>query len=150
MIVSDNGSEFTGNAILGWTDQARVELHYCPWQADAKRLHRELQRPPAVTNCSMRRATCLRSSVFRLLRVTFLVTTARMPELLGGYPWTSLRQRENAGHIPLQAWLYTIYSIKSIGSISVNAAELEVLFNILKDIMIICSFLFLDTGSQNT
>jgi len=28
MIVSDNGSEFTGNAILAWADQARVEWHY--------------------------------------------------------------------------------------------------------------------------
>jgi putative transposase len=28
MIVSDNGSEFTGNAILAWADQAHVEWHY--------------------------------------------------------------------------------------------------------------------------
>jgi putative transposase len=28
MIVSDNGSEFTSNAILGWADKARVEWHY--------------------------------------------------------------------------------------------------------------------------
>lgn len=28
MIVSDNGSEFTSNAILGWADVARVEWHY--------------------------------------------------------------------------------------------------------------------------
>ena len=28
MIVSDNGSEFTSNAILSWADQARVEWHY--------------------------------------------------------------------------------------------------------------------------
>lgn len=28
MIVSDNGSEFTSNAILGWADQIRVEWHY--------------------------------------------------------------------------------------------------------------------------
>jgi transposase InsO family protein len=28
MIASHNGSEFTGNAILGWTDQTRVEWHY--------------------------------------------------------------------------------------------------------------------------
>lgn len=27
MIVSDNGSEFTSNAILAWTDQNRVEWH---------------------------------------------------------------------------------------------------------------------------
>jgi len=28
MIVSDNGSEFTSNAILAWADQAKVEWHY--------------------------------------------------------------------------------------------------------------------------
>ena len=28
MIVSDNGSEFTSNAILAWADQVRVEWHY--------------------------------------------------------------------------------------------------------------------------
>ena len=28
MIVSDNGSEFTSNAILAWADQNRVERHY--------------------------------------------------------------------------------------------------------------------------
>jgi putative transposase len=28
MIVSDNGSEFTSNAILAWADRTRVEWHY--------------------------------------------------------------------------------------------------------------------------
>lgn len=28
MIVSDNGSEFTSNAILGWADDTKVEWHY--------------------------------------------------------------------------------------------------------------------------
>jgi putative transposase len=28
MIVSDNGSEFTSNAILAWADQNRIEWHY--------------------------------------------------------------------------------------------------------------------------
>ncbi|RWM12897.1 DDE-type integrase/transposase/recombinase, partial [Mesorhizobium sp.] len=28
MIVSDNGSEFTSNAILAWADQNRVQWHY--------------------------------------------------------------------------------------------------------------------------
>ncbi len=28
MVVSDNGSEFTSNAILTWADQSRVEWHY--------------------------------------------------------------------------------------------------------------------------
>lgn len=28
MIVSDNGTEFTSNAILGWTDETGVEWHY--------------------------------------------------------------------------------------------------------------------------
>lgn len=38
MIVSDNGSEFTSNAILSWADQNRVEWHYIapgkPMQTD--------------------------------------------------------------------------------------------------------------------
>jgi putative transposase len=40
MIVSDNGSEFTSNAILGMgrSGACRVALH-CPRQADAERLH---------------------------------------------------------------------------------------------------------------
>jgi transposase InsO family protein len=28
MIVSDNGSDFTSNAILQWTDEVKVEWHY--------------------------------------------------------------------------------------------------------------------------
>jgi putative transposase len=28
MVVSDNGSEFTSNAILRWADEARVDWHY--------------------------------------------------------------------------------------------------------------------------
>ena len=28
MVVSDNGSEFTSNAILTWADQSRVAWHY--------------------------------------------------------------------------------------------------------------------------
>jgi len=28
MIVSDNGSEFTSNAILHWADRTKVEWHY--------------------------------------------------------------------------------------------------------------------------
>ena len=28
MIVSDNGSEFTSNAILQWTDRGKVDWHY--------------------------------------------------------------------------------------------------------------------------
>ncbi len=60
MIVSDNGSELTSNAILAWADLARVEWHYIAplpdsglqanrdrGQADAERLHRVLQRPLA-------------------------------------------------------------------------------------------------------
>ena len=115
MIVSDNGSEFTGNAILGGPTRPASSGTTLPPASRCKTASSRAATAAGVTNCSMRRATCLRSSVFRLLRVTFLVTTARMPELLGGNPWTSLRQRENAGHIPLLAWLHTIYSIKSIG-----------------------------------
>ena len=28
MIVSDNGTEFTSNAILRWADEMRVDWHY--------------------------------------------------------------------------------------------------------------------------
>jgi putative transposase len=28
MVVSDNGSELTGNAILTWADHTRVDRHY--------------------------------------------------------------------------------------------------------------------------
>jgi putative transposase len=42
MVVSDNGSELTSNAILTWADQARVEWHYIAPQTYAERLHREL------------------------------------------------------------------------------------------------------------
>jgi len=38
MIVSDNGSEYTSNAILAWADQNKVEWHYIapgkPMQTD--------------------------------------------------------------------------------------------------------------------
>jgi len=55
MIVSDNGSEFTSNAILAWADQAHVEWHYIapgkPMQNHASRnscgIHRVVQRSPA-------------------------------------------------------------------------------------------------------
>ncbi len=48
MIVSDNGSEFTSNAILSWAGEERIEWHYIARrQADAERLHRVLQRADA-------------------------------------------------------------------------------------------------------
>jgi putative transposase len=28
MVVSDNGSEFTSNAILRWADETRIDWHY--------------------------------------------------------------------------------------------------------------------------
>ena len=48
MIVSDNGTEFTSNAMLSWCErqQDRLALHRAG-QADAERLLRELQRPHA-------------------------------------------------------------------------------------------------------
>jgi putative transposase len=40
MIVSDNGSEFTSNAILRWSKEHHVEWHYHRTrQTDAERLH---------------------------------------------------------------------------------------------------------------
>ena len=48
MLVSDNGTELTSNAILRWQQDTRrwLALHRTG-QAHAKRLCRELQRPPA-------------------------------------------------------------------------------------------------------
>nr|WP_245414438.1 integrase core domain-containing protein [Mycoplana dimorpha] len=44
MIVSDNGSEFTSNAILQWTDRTTVRLAlHRAWQTDPERVHRKLQ-----------------------------------------------------------------------------------------------------------
>ena len=40
MIVSDHGTKFTSNAILGWAGEQRIEWHYiAPRKADAERLH---------------------------------------------------------------------------------------------------------------
>ena len=48
MIVSDNGTEFTSNAVLAWCQTEGVAWHYIAHgQADAERLLRELQRPYA-------------------------------------------------------------------------------------------------------
>ncbi|GGO38067.1 hypothetical protein GCM10010991_34760 [Gemmobacter aquaticus] len=48
MVVSDNGTELTSNAILTWQQDRKVEgpLHRAR-QTDAERLRRELQRSPA-------------------------------------------------------------------------------------------------------
>ena len=47
MIVSDNGTEFTSNAILTWAKRRdRMALHRTG-ETDAERLHRILQRPDA-------------------------------------------------------------------------------------------------------
>lgn len=43
MIVSDNGSEFTSNAILQWTDRTGGMALNRTGQADPERLHRKLQ-----------------------------------------------------------------------------------------------------------
>jgi transposase InsO family protein len=43
MIVSDNGTELTSNAVLAWCGEIGVEWHYiAPGKADAERLRREL------------------------------------------------------------------------------------------------------------
>ena len=56
MIVSDNGTEFTSNAILGWAKDHGVDWHYAG-QTDAERLHRILQRPDA-RRASQREPVC--------------------------------------------------------------------------------------------
>jgi putative transposase len=45
MVVSDNGSELTSNAILTWADSTRIDWHYIAGQTHAEWLYRELQRP---------------------------------------------------------------------------------------------------------
>ncbi len=52
MLVSDNGSEFTSNAILtlGRSESSRMTLH-CAEQAHAERLHRNLQRVGCGMSC---------------------------------------------------------------------------------------------------
>ncbi len=47
MIVSDNGTEFTSNAILSWASEGGIMALHRAGQADAKRLLRELQRAHA-------------------------------------------------------------------------------------------------------
>ena len=47
MIVSDNGTELTSNAVLGWADDRRGLALHRPGQAPAERLQRELQRSAA-------------------------------------------------------------------------------------------------------
>ena len=52
MIVSDNGTELTSNAVLRWAAERQIEWHYIApgpldrlgVRADAERLRRELQR----------------------------------------------------------------------------------------------------------
>ncbi len=44
MSVSDNCTELTSNAVLAWCGEIGVEGTYCPGQAEAERLRRELQR----------------------------------------------------------------------------------------------------------
>jgi putative transposase len=46
MIVSDNGTELTSNAVLAWCGEIGMALHRTG-QADAERPRRELQRPDA-------------------------------------------------------------------------------------------------------
>ena len=47
MIVSDNGTELTCNAVLAWCSEAAINWHYRPRQADAERVRRIVQRPDA-------------------------------------------------------------------------------------------------------
>jgi putative transposase len=69
MIVSDNGSEFTSNAILGWADAARVEWHYIapgkPMQNGFiemfnGRLRDELLNEPLLSSLSQAKAALAR------------------------------------------------------------------------------------------
>ena len=59
MIVSDNGTEFTSNAILNWADEAKVDWHYIapaarqrfafkPREGDKPQQNGFIRRPAAV------------------------------------------------------------------------------------------------------
>lgn len=54
MIVSDNGSEFTSNAILAWADQNKVEWRYI---APGKRMQNAFVAWSAGSITSSRRST---------------------------------------------------------------------------------------------
>jgi putative transposase len=50
MIVSDNGSEFTSNAILQWADRAKVEWHYI---APGKPMRDTASSKASIADCGM-------------------------------------------------------------------------------------------------
>jgi putative transposase len=45
MVVSDNGTELTSNAILQWQEERRVEWHSSPRASRAERIRGELHQP---------------------------------------------------------------------------------------------------------
>jgi hypothetical protein len=47
MIVSDNGIEFTCNAMLAWSEEHKIDSLHRARKVDAERLLRELQWPDA-------------------------------------------------------------------------------------------------------
>jgi len=47
MIVSDNGTELTSNAVLKWSQEYCIQAPHRPRKAHAERLQRELQWPHA-------------------------------------------------------------------------------------------------------
>jgi len=64
MIVSDNGTELTSNAVLEWCGEARIEWHYTtPGKPTQNAFVERLASPPCgstdgcVTNCSTRRCS---------------------------------------------------------------------------------------------
>ena len=64
MIVSDNGTELTSNAVLAWSGDVGIEWHYIAGQANAERVRRGVGlRPPSAptvacaTSCSTRRCS---------------------------------------------------------------------------------------------
>jgi putative transposase len=53
MIVSNNDTELRSNAVMAWCGDVSIEWHYiAPWQTDAERVRRELQRSHARTTAN--------------------------------------------------------------------------------------------------
>ena len=51
MVVSDNGSELTSNAILTWADHSRVEWHYIAPGKPMQNAFIEASMAGCETNC---------------------------------------------------------------------------------------------------
>ena len=82
MIVSDNGSEFTSNAILAWADQARVEWRYIAILRRASPCRTASSRASTLAcgmNCTTRRCSHPSATLERFWPSGRRITTAHDP-----------------------------------------------------------------------